>query len=209
MLKPTWFHSASFDADRIAVIYNGGNPLLFWAGIPALVASAILAWKRRSMALVLIVAAFAFQYVPWIRIERATFAYHYLTAVVFAMIAVAYVVDELLRRPAWRDVAIGYLGLVVVVGLLIFPLGSAIAMPDWYINAARGLPPWMFSFRFPDPPQGDRAGLLVLGGMKVLLGAVVAAASAAFAIGGRGWWERRVARAARAASASEPMPGDG
>ena len=55
------------------VIYNGGNPILFWAGIPALAACAVLAWKRRSMALVLIVAAFAFQYVPWIRIERADF----------------------------------------------------------------------------------------------------------------------------------------
>jgi dolichyl-phosphate-mannose--protein O-mannosyl transferase len=201
MLKPTWFHSASFDADRISVIYNGGNPLLFWAGIPALIACAVLAWKRRSMALVLIVAAFAFQYVPWIRIERATFAYHYLTAVVFAMVAVAYVVDELLRRPAWRDVAIGYLALVVVVGVLIYPLGAAIAMPDWYVNAARALPPWMFSFRFPDPPQGDRAELLVLGGAKVLLGVVVAAAAAAFALGGRSWWDRRAAQA----PAAEPM----
>ena len=203
MLKPTWFHSDSFDADRIAVIYNGGNPILFWAGIPALAACAVLAWKRRSMALVLVVAAFAFQYVPWIRIERATFAYHYLTAVIFAMVAVAYVVDELLRRPAWRDLAAGYLVLVVAVGVLIFPLGSAIAMPDWYINAARALPPWMFSFQFPDPPQGDRAELLVLGGAKVILGAVAAVGAAAFAIAGRDWWERR---AAGRAPTDDPMP---
>ena len=113
----------------------------------------MLAWKRRSLALVLVVAAFAFQFVPWIRIERATFAYHYLTAVIFAMIAVAYLVDELLRRPAWRDLAIGYLALAAVVGVLIFPLGSALPMPDWYINAARALPPWNFGFQFPDPPR--------------------------------------------------------
>ena len=159
-LKPTWFFNGTYDADQIAVIYNGGNPILFWAGIPALIACAILAWKRRSAALVLVVAAFAFQYVPWIRIERATFAYHYLTAVIFAMIAVAYVVDELLRRPAWRDLAIGYLALVVIVGIVVFPLGSALPMPDWYINAARALPPWNFGFQFPDPPQGDRAELV-------------------------------------------------
>ena len=166
MLKPTWFLGDSFDNDMIAVIYNGGNPILFWAGIPALAACAVLAWKRRSMALVLVVAAFAFQYVPWIRIERGTFAYHYLTAVLFAMIAVAYCVDELLRRPAWRDLAIGYLVLVVVVGLLIYPLGSALPMPDWYINAARALPPWNFGFQFPDPPQGERAELIAVGGAE-------------------------------------------
>ena len=143
------------------------------------------------MGLVLIVAAFAFQFVPWIRIERATFSYHYLTAVIFAMIAVAYVVDELLRRPAWRDIAIGYLALAAFVGLLIFPLGSALAMPDWYINAARALPPWNFGFQFPDPPQGDRVELISFGALTALLGLVVAAGAVAFAIAGRAWWERR------------------
>lgn len=210
MLKPTWFHSDSFDANRIAVIYNGGNPLLFWAGIPALAAAAILAWKRRSLALVLVVVAFAFQFVPWMRIERATFAYHYLTAVVFAMIAVAYCVDELLRRPAWRDLAIGYLVLVVVIGILIFPLGSALPMPDWYINAARALPPWNFNFKFPDPPQGERTELLALGAAKMVAGLVVAAAAALFAVHGRGWWERRrlAALARRADEDHDPDPDD-
>ena len=189
-LKPTWFYSGSFDGRQLAVIYNGGNPILFWAGIPALAACAVLAWKRRSMALVLIVAAFAFQYVPWIRIERATFAYHYLTAVIFAMIAVAYLVDELLRRPAWRDLAIGYLALAVVVGLLIFPLGSALPMPDWYINAARALPPWNFAFRFPDPPQGAREELLSFDVARMILGVIIAVAAGAFALAGRAWADR-------------------
>jgi len=189
-LKPTWFYSGSFDSEQLAVIYNGGNPVLFWAGIPALAACAVLAWKRRSMALVLVVAAFAFQYVPWIRIERATFAYHYLTAVVFAMIAVAYLVDELLRRPAWRDLAVGYLALAVVVGLLIFPLGSALPMPDWYVNAARALPPWNFGFKFPGPPQGVREELLSFDVARTVLGAIVAVAAGSFALAGRSWADR-------------------
>jgi dolichyl-phosphate-mannose--protein O-mannosyl transferase len=191
MLKPTWFYNGTFDGDQIAVIYNGGNPILFWAGVPAIVACAVLAWTRRSLALVLIVAAFAFQFVPWIRIERATFSYHYLTAVLFAMIAVAYVVDELLRRPAWRDIAIGYLALAAFVGLLIFPLGAALPMPDWYVNAARALPPWNFGFQFPDPPQGTREELLSVGALKAFLGLILMVGAMAFAIAGRGWWERR------------------
>ena len=146
--------------DQVAVIYNGGNPILFWAGIPAVAVCAVLAWKRRSAALVLVVAAFAFQLAPWTRIERATFAYHYLTAVIFAMIAIAYVVDELLRRPAWRELAVGYLALVVVVGILVFPLGAAFPMPDWYINAARALPPWNYGFQFPIRRRATRADLL-------------------------------------------------
>jgi hypothetical protein len=186
-LKPTWFFNAGYDARQIAVIYNGGNPILFWAGVPAIVACAALAWRRRSAALVLVVAAFAFQLVPWLRIERASFAYHYLTAVIFAMIAIAYVVDELLRRPAWRDLAIGYLALVVVAAVLIYPLGSALAMPDWYINAARTLPPWNYAFQFPDPPQGERGELLSVSGLKLVAGAVVAAAAIAWSLAGSSW----------------------
>jgi predicted membrane-bound dolichyl-phosphate-mannose-protein mannosyltransferase len=187
-LKPTWFFGESYDGDTIAVIYNGGNPVLFWAGIPALAACAVLAWKRRSPALVLVVAAFAFQYVPWLRIERATFAYHYLTAVVFAMIAIAYLVDELLRRPAWRDLAVGYLVLVAIAAALIYPLGSALPMPDWYINAARALPPWNYAFQFPDPPSGDRAELVSANAVKAAAGMLVALGAMAFALRGRAWW---------------------
>ena len=209
-LKPTWFFNGTYDSDQIAVIYNGGNPLLFWAGVPAIVACAVLAWKRRSMALVLVVAAFALQLVPWIRIERATFAYHYFTAVTFAMIAVAYVVDELLRRPAWRDLAIGYLGLVAVAGILVFPLGSALPMPDWYINAARALPPWNFAFQFPDPPTGERGELLTADTLKLVAGMLVAAAAAAFALVGRDWWERRgPPERAAAPPSAPPMPEGG
>jgi dolichyl-phosphate-mannose-protein mannosyltransferase len=189
-LKPTWFYNGSFDGDQVAVIYNGGNPILFWAGDPrarglppSWPGSAV---QRPSC---FVVAAFAFLYVPWIRIERATFAYHYLTAVVFAMIAVAYVVDELLRRPAWRELAIGYLALAAVVGLLVFPLGAALPMPDWYVNAARALPPWNYAFQFPDPPSGDRAELVSASGVLLVAGSLVAAAASAFALWGRAAWD--------------------
>ena len=62
-------------------------------GIPAILAGAVLAWRRRSYALALLVGAFVFQYLPWTR-SRATFQYHYFTAVLFAMIAIAYLVED-------------------------------------------------------------------------------------------------------------------
>jgi predicted membrane-bound dolichyl-phosphate-mannose-protein mannosyltransferase/Gpi18-like mannosyltransferase len=190
-LKPVWFYSHSYDDRLMAVIYNGGNPILFWAGIPAVVWCAILAWRRRSLALALVAAAFAFQYLPWTRIERATFHYHYFTAVLFAMIAVAYVVDEGLRSWAYRSLTIAFLVLAVIAGLLIFPLGSALAMPDWYINAARALAPWNYAFKFPDPPQGPRGQLLSADTLKLTIGLVVSLGAAAFALFGRDYIDAR------------------
>ena len=153
-LKPVWFYGHDFDGRRVGVIYNGGNPILFWAGVPAIAWCAVQAWRRRSPALVLLVVAFAFQFLPWTRIERATFHYHYLTAVMFAMVAVAYVVDEMLRSWTYRPFAIAFLVLAAVAGLMVFPLGSAMAMPDWYINTARSYPPWNYAFQFPQPAAG-------------------------------------------------------
>jgi len=184
-LKTVWFYGHDFDGRRIATIYNGGNPILFWTGVPAIVWISFQAWRRRSPALVLLVAAFAFQFLPWTRIERATFEYHYLTAVLFAMVAVAYVVDEALRSWSWRPFAIAFLVLAVAAGVLIFPLGSALAMPDWYINAARGLLPWNYAFVFPDPPTGDRGELISANTLKLAMGTVVAVGAAAWALFGR------------------------
>lgn len=210
-LKPVWFYGHNLDNRDVAVIYNGGNPLLFWAGIPALLFCAVMAWKRRSAALVLIGVAFAFQYLPWTRIERATFAYHYLTALLFAMVAVAYVVAEALHRPFWRDFGIAFLAAAAVAGLLVFPLGSALPMPDWYINAARALPPWNYNFQFPNPPSGARAPLVNGSGLLLAIGLVGALMAAAWAIFGRPLLERWRGnrRAVVVAHGAAPAPVDG
>ena len=210
-LKPTWFYGHSYDDRTTAAIYNGGNPVLFWAGIPAMVFAGIMAWRRRSLALVLVVVAFAFQFLPWTRIERATFMYHYFTAVLFAMVALAYAVDELLVRPDWRPYGIAFLSLAAVAGILVFPLGSALAMPDWYINAARALPPWNYAFQFPGPPSGERAQLVSSNLPKLLGGLAVGFVAAVFALLGRDVWESERARRAAAgdgAADGSPDPDD-
>ena len=81
--------------------------------------------------------------------------------------------------------------LAVIAGLLIFPLGSALAMPDWYINAARALAPWNYAFKFPDPPQGPRGQLLSADTLKLTIGLVVSLGAAAFALFGRDYIEAR------------------
>ncbi|MGH2456272.1 MAG: phospholipid carrier-dependent glycosyltransferase, partial [Candidatus Limnocylindria bacterium] len=189
-LKTVFFYTHDFDDRAVGVIYNGGNPVLFWAGVPAMVWCGILAWRRRSPALVLLVVAFAFQFLPWTRIERATFQYHYLTAVIFAMVAVAYVTDEALRSWTWRPLGIAFLVLAAVAGVLVFPMGSALAMPDWYINLARTLPPWNFNFVFPDPPQGSRGELISADSLKLALGTLVGVSAAAFSLFGRDLFAR-------------------
>jgi hypothetical protein len=103
------------------------------------------------------------------------------------MVAVAYALDDLLRSREWSSLGVAYLIGVGVVGVLVFPLGSAFAMPDWYINAAKALPPWNYYFQFPNPPQGDRGQLISVNAVKLVLGIAAAVAAGAFALYGRRW----------------------
>ena len=54
-----------------------------------------MAFRRRSLALALIAIGFAAQWIPWARIDRAAFQYHYYTALPFVVLALAYFVAEL------------------------------------------------------------------------------------------------------------------
>ena len=93
-LKPVWFYQGSFADGTAASIYDAGNLVIWWLGIPAMVFVAYQAFRRRSLALALILVAFLAQWVSWARIDRAAFQYHYYTSLPFMVLALG-----LLRRP--------------------------------------------------------------------------------------------------------------
>ncbi len=104
-LKPVWFYQDSFAGNTTAAIYNAGNLVIWWLGVPAMIFTAIMAYKRRSLALALIAIGFAAQWVSWARIDRAAFQYHYYTALPFVILALAYFLAELWHGPEPADLA--------------------------------------------------------------------------------------------------------
>jgi predicted membrane-bound dolichyl-phosphate-mannose-protein mannosyltransferase len=109
-LKPVWFYQEGLAGATSASIYDAGNLVIWWLGIPAVAFAALMAYKRRSLALALIAVGFAAQWVPWARIDRAAFQYHYYTALPFVVLALAYFVAELWHgasRHAWLLARVG------------------------------------------------------------------------------------------------------
>ena len=53
-LKPVWFYQGSFAYSTAASIYDAGNMVIWWLGIPAMAFVAYQAFRRRSLALALI-----------------------------------------------------------------------------------------------------------------------------------------------------------
>ncbi len=94
-LKPVWFYQQSLAAGTSAALYDAGSLVIWWMSIPAMGFVAYMAFKRRSLALTLIAIGFAAQWIPWARIDRAAFQYHYYTSLPFLVMALAYFAAEL------------------------------------------------------------------------------------------------------------------
>ncbi len=101
-LKPVWFYQGSFANSTAASIYDAGNVVLWWMGIPAMAFVAYQAFKRRSLPLMLILVGFLCQWISWARIDRAAFQYHYYTSLPFVFMALAYFIAELWHGPSRR-----------------------------------------------------------------------------------------------------------
>jgi dolichyl-phosphate-mannose--protein O-mannosyl transferase len=99
-LKPVWFYQAGFANNTTGVIYDSGNLVTFWLAIPALAWAAYVGWRRRSLPLALIVLLFLAMWLPWTRIDRATFQYHVFSSLPFAVLALAYLLGELWHGPS-------------------------------------------------------------------------------------------------------------
>ena len=133
-LKPVWFYQDSLAAGTSAAIYDAGSLVIWWIGIPAIAFVSWMAFRRRSLALALIAVGFAAQWIPWARIDRAAFQYHYYTALPFVVMALAYFMAELWHgasRHTWALARIAA-GIAIVAPALLWIL-------DWPLCAFVGV----------------------------------------------------------------------
>ncbi len=101
-LKPVWFFQERYAGSTTGLIYDTGNLVIFWMGIAGMAFSAWMAWRRRSLALALVVIMWAALWLPWARIDRATFQYHVYASLPFMVLALAYFLAELWHGPSVR-----------------------------------------------------------------------------------------------------------
>jgi dolichyl-phosphate-mannose--protein O-mannosyl transferase len=117
-LKPVWFDSGGDVPGMSSWIHDGGNPALWWMAIFGMAFICWQAFKRRSLGLTLIAVAFFWQWLSWARIDRASFEYHFYTALPFFLLALAYFLAELWHGPSRRT---WLLARVAAAAALLFP----------------------------------------------------------------------------------------
>ncbi len=152
MGRPVFFHLGGPETK----IYSLGNPIVFWLGLPALAftlwqslryvgaridAGGVLSfWARLSLgqaALLFVVLSYLGFWLPWAVPQetggRVQFIYHYLPALAFVILALAYTVDWLWRRPEpWaRYAVLGFLAAATLTFVYFYPHLAALDVPGW------------------------------------------------------------------------------
>lgn len=142
-LRPILYYLEYTDTTKYALgAFN--SPLVSWAGLVALFAMIPAFLKRRHPAAVLIWVGYLCQMLPWVIITRTTFAYHYFGSSLFLVLAISFVLDELITRNPKNDkLAYGFAGLEVGLFALFYPVLSGVAAGVPYcLNFLKWLPRW-------------------------------------------------------------------
>ena len=141
-LRPVWYAVDRLPA-TISTTYANGNPLLFWAFQPALGwVLGHLARKRDPGAAVLAVG-FLGSWLPWMLVSRSAFVYHFLPAVPFGAIAVAWVTGRVAAYGGLRRaVAWAFIALVAAMFVFFYPIWSSQPLSYAAFEARIWFPGW-------------------------------------------------------------------
>jgi dolichyl-phosphate-mannose-protein mannosyltransferase len=130
--RPVWYYYQQIQGSVHGII-SIGNPLLWWASVPALVGLVVLAVLRRDRELALLPLIVALLYLPWLSASRTSFMYYLTPVAPFMALAVAMALRELssARLPRWEWAAACYAAAAAVTALLWYQIGQAAAWLFW------------------------------------------------------------------------------
>ena len=131
MLRPVWFW-VDYQKNKIANIYNLGNPWLWWTGVlilPSAIFQAVRNLRQKeNFSLILTLFAYFIFWVPWIFSPRIMFLHHYLPSLPFLFILIAWRLDKI-KKPLITNC---YLLIALILFLFFYPINIGLGLPqDW------------------------------------------------------------------------------
>ena len=166
---PRWFDITYLPDNVISTISVFGNPVVWWVGFALMLVLAERAihgralaanlWSRISKSSVatrvsvrgsgwdvpaiFIVVVFAFSWLPYVFIGRATYIYHYYLSVPLICLATAYFINKYWNTRLGKVAAIAIFTGAVALFLLFYPVISGAPVSTSFINDyLRWFPSW-------------------------------------------------------------------
>lgn len=154
MLRPiAYYYERTSTPNGEAVIYDVhafGNPILWWLGAAAIALLSLQLIIKRfkptitHWTVLFLVVNYAANWLPWVKVTRCAFIYHYMGAAVFAFMAIAFLIERWLQDPTlqYRWIGIATLSFILLafifwlpiyLGLPVSPLGlrMRLFLPSW------------------------------------------------------------------------------
>lgn len=100
MMRPVAYWQNFPAHGNVALIWGGGNPLTWWAVVPAMIITGVRAKERPNLARIFMVACFLAYYLIWIPIGRILFLYHYLPSLYIGYLALAAILADMWHGDA-------------------------------------------------------------------------------------------------------------
>ena len=164
MNKPIYYWNSSTNSSQVSSkIYFLGNPFIWWLSTIAVIYFLISTLKKlKSVSLNhssrfagsesrildfpkqksgLLALGYLLNLLPFIFIGRVMFLYHYLTALIFAILILVYLLDKTKfakNKIAFKAILAGS----IILFLFFSPLTYGLAIPEWYYKLMVWLPAW-------------------------------------------------------------------
>ncbi len=90
ILRPIWYYTKTISGTVQENISAFGNPMIWWAGVPAFFVMVYFALKEKDRKSAFLCIGYLAQLVPWMNVSRITFIYHYFPSVPFITIMIGY-----------------------------------------------------------------------------------------------------------------------
>ncbi len=112
-----------------------GNPAIFWTGIVAILYLFYVSIKKRVLEAVFILFAFLALYLPYIFVSRLMFIYHFYYAVPFLILAIIYMLRDIMAwRKGFDKIYWIYLAVVASLFLMFYPVLSGYTIEKSYVD---------------------------------------------------------------------------
>ena len=157
LIRPIWFYYKNINGNIVGV--DGiGNPLVWWGSTLAVVYTtlvliySLLVWKRKESQvitrdqfwpLLFILGGWASFYLPWVKIGRVLFLYHYFTSYLFALLLAAFWLSQAMHEKRSRILVILALVAAVLVGLWFVPIWIAYPISQTWFNHLMWFKSWI------------------------------------------------------------------
>lgn len=121
MLRPVAYWQNFPTHGKVALIWGGGNPLTWWAVVPAIMITGARAVEWPNLSRIFLISGFFAYYLIWIPIGRILFLYHYLPSVYIGYLALGAILADMWSGEAetWEIIAL----LLTILAVLVLGAG--------------------------------------------------------------------------------------